>query len=106
MGAAGARGYESRLLVLCGTVSYEVFLIHGALLIKYNPVFPLFDTAAAGIVPAFLAWLVFLYAVAVLINRLFRMLTERKMVGMTGFEPAAPASRTQCSSQAEPHPDR
>src|SRR5262245_29703860 len=26
------------------------------------------------------------------------------MVGVTGFEPATPASRTQCSSQAELHP--
>src|SRR5215469_9608405 len=30
----------------------------------------------------------------------------RKMVGVTGFEPATPASRTQCSSQAELHPDQ
>jgi hypothetical protein len=27
-----------------------------------------------------------------------------RMVGVTGFEPATPASRTQCSSQAELHP--
>jgi hypothetical protein len=27
------------------------------------------------------------------------------MVGVTGFEPATPASRTQCSGQAELHPD-
>ncbi len=71
MGAAGERGYESRLLVLCGTVSYEVFLIHGALLIKYNPVFPHIDTALAGMIPAFLLWAVFLYAVARLVNRVF-----------------------------------
>src|SRR5581483_4009823 len=29
-----------------------------------------------------------------------------KLVGVTGFEPATPASRTQCSSQAELHPVR
>src|SRR5262249_14414320 len=29
-----------------------------------------------------------------------------KLVGGTGFEPATPASRTQCSSQAELHPDQ
>jgi membrane-bound acyltransferase YfiQ involved in biofilm formation len=69
MGAAGARGYESRLLVFCGTVSYEVFLIHGALLIKYNPVFPLLTEH--GIIPAFLLWVVFLYGATRLINRLF-----------------------------------
>ena len=28
------------------------------------------------------------------------------MVGVRGFEPPASASRTQRSSQAEPHPDR
>src|SRR5271167_4514790 len=30
---------------------------------------------------------------------------RRKVVGVTGFEPATPASRTQCSGQAELHPD-
>ncbi|MFZ5759502.1 MAG: acyltransferase family protein [Thermodesulfobacteriota bacterium] len=30
--------YESVFLLLCGRYSYEIFLIHGALLIKYNPV--------------------------------------------------------------------
>ena len=30
----------------------------------------------------------------------------KKMVGVRGFEPPASASRTQRSSQAEPHPDR
>ncbi len=32
--------------------------------------------------------------------------TVERRVGVTGFEPATPASRTQCSSQAEPHPVR
>jgi hypothetical protein len=31
--------------------------------------------------------------------------TRAGMVGVTGFEPATPASRTQCSGQAELHPD-
>ena len=30
--------------------------------------------------------------------------TEKKKIGVTGFEPATPASRTQCSGQAELHP--
>src|SRR5262249_6710749 len=33
-----------------------------------------------------------------------RAVPEEKIVGGTGFEPATPASRTQCSSQAELHP--
>ena len=32
--------------------------------------------------------------------------TAKKMVGVRGFEPPASASRTQRSSQTEPHPDR
>ncbi|MCX8042878.1 MAG: acyltransferase [Desulfobacterota bacterium] len=30
-------GYHSRFLLLCGRVSYALFLLHGPLLIKYNP---------------------------------------------------------------------
>ena len=29
----------------------------------------------------------------------------RRMIGVTGFEPATPWSQTRCSSQAEPHPE-
>jgi peptidoglycan/LPS O-acetylase OafA/YrhL len=31
-------GYGSRLLSLCGKASYELFLLHGPFLIKYNPI--------------------------------------------------------------------
>jgi peptidoglycan/LPS O-acetylase OafA/YrhL len=34
----GIKGYSSRFLSLIGRYSYELFLIHGAFLIKYNPV--------------------------------------------------------------------
>lgn len=33
------RGYRSRFLMFIGAISYELFLLHGPLLIKYNPVF-------------------------------------------------------------------
>ncbi len=81
MGVAGVRGWESRLLIFCGMVSYEVFLIHGALLIKYNPVFPHFDTEVTGIVPAFLVWAAALYAIAWLVHRGFQSLSKQKWSG-------------------------
>ena len=36
---------------------------------------------------------------------LFEIVENKKMVGVRGFEPPASASRTQRSSQTEPHPD-
>ena len=37
-GYAGFKHYVSYFLYFCGTISYELFLIHGAFLIKYNPI--------------------------------------------------------------------
>lgn len=37
-GYAMERGYRSGLLLLLGKYSYEIFLLHGVFLIKYNPV--------------------------------------------------------------------
>jgi len=34
----GFYGYQSLLLSFLGTISYELFLLHGAFLIKYNPI--------------------------------------------------------------------
>ena len=36
----------------------------------------------------------------------FARIRAKKMVGVRGFEPPASASRTQRSSQTEPHPDK
>jgi len=36
-------GYSSRFLSLCGYFSYELYLIHGPLLIKYNPIIGYFE---------------------------------------------------------------
>lgn len=36
-------GYSSRFLSLCGYFSYELYLIHGPLLIKYNPIIGHFE---------------------------------------------------------------
>ena len=37
------KGFESKFLLILGRYSYELFLIHGAFLIKYNPFFKAFD---------------------------------------------------------------
>lgn len=36
-------GYISRFLSLCGSLSYELYLVHGPLLIKYNPILGNFE---------------------------------------------------------------
>lgn len=36
-------GYLSRFFILSGMISYELYLIHGPLLIKYNPIFGMFS---------------------------------------------------------------
>jgi len=38
LAALGMKGYHSTFLCFCGTISYELFLLHGAFLIKYNPI--------------------------------------------------------------------
>jgi len=35
--------YESLFFTFCGAISYELFLLHGPFLIKYNPIFAIFD---------------------------------------------------------------
>jgi peptidoglycan/LPS O-acetylase OafA/YrhL len=45
LGRFGALGQFSRTLALLGVLSYELFLLHGPLLIKYNPVFGLMPVA-------------------------------------------------------------
>jgi len=38
IGYLGAENYKSRFLLFYGEISYEIFLLHGALLVKYNPI--------------------------------------------------------------------
>jgi peptidoglycan/LPS O-acetylase OafA/YrhL len=54
------KGYKSKFLAFCGTISYELYLIHGPFLIKYNPVFGFFSAWAIAV--AFLLLLVALMA--------------------------------------------
>lgn len=38
MAYLGLKGYYSGFLGFCGSISYEIFLLHGAFLVKYNPI--------------------------------------------------------------------
>jgi len=54
----------SRFFLFCGIVSYEIYLLHGPLLIKYNPVFPYFSSDS--IVVGYLVFLLFILALSYL----------------------------------------
>jgi peptidoglycan/LPS O-acetylase OafA/YrhL len=58
-------GYSSRFLSFCGVVSYELYLIHGPLLIKYNPVF--------GLLPGDFVWLTFCILLALTLLMAYAM---------------------------------
>jgi len=69
IGAMGRLGFTSRFLSVCGLLSYELVLLHGPLLIRYNPVFGLLPEnlivlsfviflVAALVVAAVFHWLV------------------------------------------------
>jgi len=52
IGYAGYKGVVSRILCFVGIISYEMFLLHGPFLIKYNPIL-----SANNIVGSFYIWL-------------------------------------------------
>ncbi len=51
----------SRFFMFCGIISYEIYLLHGPLLIKYNPIFPYFSSRLVVV-----AFLVFVGCILVL----------------------------------------
>ena len=56
--ALGIYNYISNFLLFCGTISYEIYLIHGPLLIKYNIFFNLMPTYLIAM--SFLIYLFFI----------------------------------------------
>lgn len=62
----GRYGYLSRFLQSWGKISYGAFLIHGPLLIKYNPIMNLFPSYA--VVVSFLLFLVMVWVLAYLLH--------------------------------------
>jgi membrane-bound acyltransferase YfiQ involved in biofilm formation len=63
----GETGYYSRLLAIMGRYSYELFLLHGVLLIKYNPIVASTDTP--GLVGEFVLYMLFLSLFAYLLSK-------------------------------------
>lgn len=73
LSALGRRGQTSVFLLFCGTISYELFLLHGPFMIQYNPLFPHVAGDAVWSVPL---------AIAVFLGALFMGATLfRKGVG-------------------------
>lgn len=62
IGLLGTYGLYSKFLGICGMLSYEVYLIHGPLLIKYNVIFGLFSEKFTSISYVLLLSGVFLLA--------------------------------------------
>ncbi len=61
----GNKGIQSRFLLFTGEISYFIFLLHGAFLIKYNPVTALLPKAPAVVLlPIFIAF-IFLFALVI-----------------------------------------
>lgn len=58
------RNYYSRFLMIIGRYSYEIFLLHGVFLIKYNPLFSL-----GSLVWTFIIFIVFITSLSRLMNK-------------------------------------
>ncbi len=63
-GLMGIFNICSRFFMFCGMVSYEVYLLHGPFLIKYNPIFPYFTSDY--IVVGYLIFLLFILVLSYL----------------------------------------
>jgi peptidoglycan/LPS O-acetylase OafA/YrhL len=75
IGRIGKFGYASRFLSLCGLISYEVYLIHGPLLIKYNPIIKLFSPAL--ILVSFMFFLTLVLILSFYINKAISPLIQK-----------------------------
>jgi peptidoglycan/LPS O-acetylase OafA/YrhL len=72
IGLIGKYGYLSKFLHFCGTISYELFLLHGCFLIKYNFIFPLFDTKLISV--AFFIYFFIILIIAFYFNKMLNKL--------------------------------
>lgn len=75
VGRIGKFGYMSRFLSFCGVISYEVYLIHGPILIKYNPIIKLFSPDF--IVVSFTIFLSLVLIASYCIHKMLRSLVEQ-----------------------------
>jgi peptidoglycan/LPS O-acetylase OafA/YrhL len=65
----GTTGLYSCFLEFTGRYSYEIFLLHGPFLVKYNPFFALTTDFGVSIVVSFLLFLAFVMGLAVILRR-------------------------------------
>jgi len=77
VGEIGRFGYVSRFLTFCGVISYEIYLIHGPLLVKYNPIFNVLPTSYIAV--SFLFWLIIILVLShwlrLMLSRIYLPLT-------------------------------
>ncbi len=78
VGAIGNIGLISGFLSYCGALSYEIYLIHRPLLIKYNPFFKLMPTGL--IVVSFSIYLAVVLVLAYGLQRLTNALSQRDKI--------------------------
>jgi membrane-bound acyltransferase YfiQ involved in biofilm formation len=69
-GLFGNYGYDSRFLEFIGKYSYEIYLLHGPLLIKYNFVFPIAYNYEMPIPLTFFIFIIFISAVSIFFNKI------------------------------------
>ena len=75
IGRIGKFYYVSRFLSFCGLISFEIFLIHGPLLIKYNPILKLFPPDF--ILVSFILLLSLVLILSYCINKALRPLVQK-----------------------------
>ncbi len=72
------KGFYSKFLLFLGKYSYEIFLLHGVFLIKYNPIIRDKNTLLLSF--QFLMLLLFVIAISVLTYKTNRLFYEKKAV--------------------------
>lgn len=76
IGSMGRLGFVSGFLSFTGVIAMEIYLLHGPLLIKYNPIFGFFPSE--NIVISFSIFLVFLLTLSYGFNLLLKSLSRIK----------------------------
>jgi peptidoglycan/LPS O-acetylase OafA/YrhL len=75
MAVIGNFNYISKFLIFCGTIAYEIYLIHGPLLIKYNIFFKWMPLSLIAV--SFLIYLFCLLILSYWFYRIDRVLASR-----------------------------
>lgn len=75
-GHLGEKGFENKLLIALGRYSYELFLLHGVFLIKYNPLFRSSNNFA--IVIGFSVLILFLFGLSIILSKVSNLKYVKK----------------------------